>query len=87
MSDLEQQFNDAVDYVKSGQGDYTPNQEEQLTFYALYKQATEGDVSGKKPGMINVVARTKYIAWEKKQGMSKDEAMQAYVEAFNTTMK
>ena len=41
-----------------------------LEFYALYKQATEGDVSGKRPGMMDFVGRAKFDAWEKLKGMS-----------------
>ena len=51
-----------------------------LEFYALYKQATEGDVSGKRPGMMDFVGRAKYDAWEKLKGMSSDDAMQQYID-------
>lgn len=57
-----------------------PANEELLDLYALYKQAIEGDVSGKKPGRLDMTARAKYEAWEKRKGMSKDDAMQNYVE-------
>ncbi|MEK7484885.1 MAG: acyl-CoA-binding protein, partial [Planctomycetota bacterium] len=36
-----------------------------LEMYSLYKQATAGDVSGKKPGMLDIKARAKYDAWVK----------------------
>lgn len=51
-----------------------------LELYGLFKQSTEGDVSGEKPGIFDFVAAAKYDAWEKRRGMSKEEAMQAYVE-------
>lgn len=51
-----------------------------LQIYSLYKQATEGDVEGKRPGFTDMVGRAKYDAWAAVKGKSKDEAMQAYVE-------
>lgn len=50
-----------------------------LELYGLYKQATEGDVRGSRPGMLDVRGRAKYDAWAKREGMSADEAKQAYV--------
>ena len=57
-----------------------PDNEVLLQLYGLYKQATEGDVSGDKPGMFDFVAKAKYEAWESRQGMSSDDAVRAYVE-------
>ena len=51
-----------------------------LDLYGLFKQATEGDVAGEKPGMFDFKGAAKYDAWEKRRGMTKDEAMQAYIE-------
>jgi len=51
-----------------------------LELYALYKQADAGDVAGNRPGVLDVVGRAKYDAWAKRKGVSRDEAMQAYVE-------
>jgi acyl-CoA-binding protein len=51
-----------------------------LQIYSLYKQATEGDVEGKRPGFTDMVGRAKYDAWAGVKGKSKDEAMKAYVE-------
>ncbi|WP_097459276.1 acyl-CoA-binding protein [Mangrovitalea sediminis] len=79
MSDLKAQFEDAVRYIQTAEGDFQPSNELKLEFYALYKQATEGDVSGKKPGMMDIVGRAKYNAWDKVKGLSADEAMQRYV--------
>lgn len=50
-----------------------------LDLYALFKQATEGDVGGKRPGMLDLRGRAKYDAWAGKKGMSADEAKQAYI--------
>ncbi|HRH90012.1 MAG TPA: acyl-CoA-binding protein, partial [Rubrivivax sp.] len=51
-----------------------------LKIYALYKQASEGDVDGKRPGMTDFVGRAKYDAWAAIKGKSKNDAMQEYVE-------
>jgi acyl-CoA-binding protein len=50
-----------------------------LKLYALYKQATEGDVQGKRPGFTDMVGRAKYDAWAGVQGKSTDDAMGEYV--------
>lgn len=51
-----------------------------LELYSLYKQATEGDVSGEKPGMFDFKGAAKFDAWESRRGMTKDEAMQGYID-------
>ena len=50
-----------------------------LQLYALYKQGTEGDVTGDAPGFFDLVGQAKYDAWETRKGMSRDDAMKAYV--------
>ncbi len=79
MSDLKTQFDEAVNYIQTAEGDFKPSNDQKLEFYALFKQANEGDVSGKRPGMMDFVGRAKYDAWGKVQGMSSDEAMQKYI--------
>lgn len=77
MSDLAQQFAEAQARIKpiTGLGNDT-----MLELYALYKQGTAGDVSGSRPGMLDVRGRAKYDAWAKRKGMTKDAAMQAYID-------
>jgi diazepam-binding inhibitor (GABA receptor modulator, acyl-CoA-binding protein) len=55
-----------------------------LQIYSLYKQSTEGDVEGKRPGFTDMVGRAKYDAWAAVKGKSKDEAMTAYVELIDS---
>ena len=50
-----------------------------LKLYSCYKQATEGDVKGDRPGGFDFVGGAKYDAWAKLKGTSKDEAMTSYV--------
>jgi acyl-CoA-binding protein len=56
-----------------------PSNDQLLDLYGLYKQATEGDVAGSRPGMLDLKGRAKYDAWAKRKGTSKDEAMKGYV--------
>ncbi len=56
-----------------------PSNDHLLELYGLYKQATEGDVSGARPGLLDLKGRAKYDAWAKRKGASKDDAMRKYV--------
>lgn len=56
-----------------------PSNEDLLSLYALYKQASDGDASGKRPGVFDLKGRAKFDAWASKKGTSKDDAMTAYV--------
>ena len=47
--------------------------------YALYKQATVGDVTGKRPGVLRIRDRIKFDSWSSISGMSKDDAKLAYI--------
>ncbi|GAB1445106.1 MAG: acyl-CoA-binding protein [Cyclobacteriaceae bacterium] len=57
-----------------------PSNEELLELYALFKQGSEGDVSGERPGGFDFKAIAKYDAWTSKKGISKEDAMQQYVD-------
>ena len=50
-----------------------------LKLYSYYKQATEGDVSGERPGGFDFVGGAKYDAWAKLKGMNVDDAMNQYI--------
>ncbi|KLT73047.1 acyl-CoA-binding protein [Neisseria arctica] len=77
MSDLKQQFEQAqADVVSLAE---RPDNATLLKLYSLYKQATEGDVKGDKPGMFDLVAKKKYEAWSNLQGMSSEDAMKGYI--------
>jgi diazepam-binding inhibitor (GABA receptor modulating acyl-CoA-binding protein) len=58
----------------------TPSNDRLLELYALYKQATAGDVSGSRPGMLDPRGRAKFDAWSGHKGMSQEAARTAYVE-------
>jgi acyl-CoA-binding protein len=77
MSDLQKQFDAAAAAVLKATKD--PGNDMKLRLYAHYKQATEGDVAGDKPGFTDFVNRAKYEAWAKLKGTSRDDAMTGYI--------
>ena len=78
MADLNARFEQAV--AESKTLPEKPDNMTLLKIYALYKQATAGDVEGKRPGFTDIVGRAKWDAWNELQGKSADEAMQGYVD-------
>ena len=56
-----------------------PDNATMLKLYSHYKQATEGDVQGARPGGFDFVGAAKYDAWAKLKGTTRDDAMQAYI--------
>jgi len=75
---LQEQFESAVN--RSKELTKRPSNEELLQLYALFKQATEGDVSGERPGGFDFKGIAKYDSWAELKGKSKDAAMQDYVQ-------
>ncbi|QEC79525.1 acyl-CoA-binding protein [Mucilaginibacter ginsenosidivorax] len=78
MTDLKNTFEKAV--AESKQLPSKPDNETLLSLYSLYKQATAGDIDTQNtPAMFDFVAKAKYDAWLKLQGMAADVAMQLYI--------
>ncbi|NUQ32050.1 MAG: acyl-CoA-binding protein [Dermatophilaceae bacterium] len=71
------QFEQAVEAVKRLTDD--PGNDVKLRLYGLFKQVTEGDVSGSRPGFTNPVGRAKYDAWATLSGTSPEAAEEQYV--------
>ncbi len=78
MSDLTARFEQAAADAQNLSS--RPDNDDLLTMYALFKQGTQGDVSGKRPGFTNPVKRAKYDAWAKVSGTSSDDAKQQYID-------
>ncbi len=78
MSELKAKFEKAV--ADSKNLPERPDNATLLKIYALYKQATVGDVEGKRPGFTDMVGRAKWDAWSQLKGLAKEDAMQQYVE-------
>jgi diazepam-binding inhibitor (GABA receptor modulator, acyl-CoA-binding protein) len=72
----QKEFDEALEKVKT-----LPDQPPSvlLELYGLFKQSTAGDVSGKKPGLLDLKGRAKFDAWSSRMGMSKEAAMDEYV--------
>ena len=78
MADLKAQFEQAVKDSKS-----LPEKPDNMTLlkiYALYKQASTGDVTDKRPGFTDMIGRAKWDAWNEAKGKSSDAAMTEYIE-------
>ncbi|MGO4222012.1 acyl-CoA-binding protein [Lysobacter sp. TAF61] len=75
---LQQDFEQAAKDVKTLTD--RPDNETLLRLYALYKQGSEGDVSGPKPGFFDFVGTAKYEAWAKLKGTSTDDAKKKYID-------
>ena len=78
VADLKASFDQAVADSKS-----LPEKPDNMTLlkiYALYKQATGGDVDGKRPGFTDMVGRAKWDAWNEIKGKAANEAMQDYID-------
>ena len=78
MSTLKEDFENAV--ADSKNLGSRPSNDTLLQLYALYKQATVGDVEGKRPGFTDLKGRAKFDAWEQAAGTSSEQAMTTYVE-------
>ncbi|AWV07393.1 acyl-CoA-binding protein [Marilutibacter maris] len=78
MTDLQRDFEQASKDVKDLSE--RPDNDTLLRLYALFKQGSEGDVSGPKPGFFDFVGTAKYEAWAKLAGTSKEDAMRKYVD-------
>ncbi|HTH59221.1 MAG TPA: acyl-CoA-binding protein [Paraburkholderia sp.] len=78
MSDVDARFAQAQEEVK--QLPERPGNLTLLRLYALFKQATEGDAQGERPGLTDIVGKYKYDAWASLQGTSQEVARERYVE-------
>lgn len=77
-TDLDADFRQAAEDVKRLSA--RPDNDTLLKLYALYKQATDGDVCGPKPGFFDFVNTAKYEAWSRLRGMRAGDAQQKYIE-------
>jgi len=78
MSDLKAKFEQAV--ADSKNLPERPDNQTLLKLYALFKQASAGDVDGKRPGFTDMVGRAKWDAWNELKGTSANDAMKQYVD-------
>ena len=84
MADLKAKFVKASEDVQKLPK--KPDTDVLLKLYALFKQGSEGDTTGERPGIMNISNRFKYDAWMELKGKSKDDAMKEYI-AFVESLK
>ncbi|MBI4799968.1 MAG: acyl-CoA-binding protein [Desulfarculus sp.] len=68
MSELEKTFTQAAVDVRT-----LPSKPDTMTLlklYALYKQGSQGDISGQRPQGLDPVGNAKYDAWAELKGIS-----------------
>lgn len=78
MSGADVNFEKAAEAVKSLPE--RPDNDTLLQLYALFKQGSQGDISGDKPGFFDFVGVAKYEAWEKLRGTPGEDAKNRYIE-------
>jgi diazepam-binding inhibitor (GABA receptor modulating acyl-CoA-binding protein) len=78
MADLKALFEQAQKDVKTLTK--KPSNDDLLALYSLFKQGSNGDVAGDRPGMLDMINRAKYDAWAKLKGTKPDVAMQKYID-------
>lgn len=81
MSEFEQAQKDVHTLSKK------PGNEHLLVLYSHFKQATDGDVKGARPGLLNVTGRLKYDAWARLKGMSSADAEAGYIAKVKALLK
>lgn len=82
---LEEQFEEASKQVQTLKE--RPSNDVLLNLYSLHKQASVGDVHGDQPGMLDFIAAAKYNAWTSKKGLTREQAMQQYVDLVNSLLQ
>ncbi|XP_031564655.1 acyl-CoA-binding domain-containing protein 5-like isoform X2 [Actinia tenebrosa] len=89
MADVESQFEAAVKVIRSmpKKGAYQPSYETMLKFYGYFKQAKEGPCTESKPGFWDVVKKAKWEAWSALGNISKEEAMECYINELKQVME
>jgi diazepam-binding inhibitor (GABA receptor modulator, acyl-CoA-binding protein) len=78
MADLQADFDAAV--ANSRKLSQRPDNATLLKIYGLYKQATAGDITEKKPGFGDMIGRAKWDAWNGFKGTANDDAKRQYID-------
>lgn len=86
MSNLDVEFQKAIQRVHSAPRVNPPSDEVRLCFYANYKQAIEGDIHAAAPSVFRFRARAKWNAWNQVKGLSTTQAKVNYIKLTNTYM-
>lgn len=80
--DINQEFEAAI--KRADQLTRRPSNEDLLKLYSFYKQGTEGDIQGERPGGFDFKAIAKYDAWASLKGTTRDDAKRTYIHLIET---
>lgn len=80
--EISQQFIEAAERVQKLTA--RPSNEILLKLYALYKQATDGNVTGERPGGFDFKGAAKYDAWALLKDMPHEQAKKEYINLVNS---
>lgn len=83
---LQEAFDAAAEYARTSLPSSLPISDKSK-LYGLFKQATEGPITGERPGLFSPTARTKYDAWKEQEGLDKQTAMKQYVDFVESLKK
>ena len=87
-SKLQIEFEKAVEWIRNAPPSSTPvTNDVRLQFYGLFKQATKGNVTGERPGLLRFRDRAKYDAWAAFHGIHPKDAAEKYIVLVNTYRK
>lgn len=75
--EIKSKFEKAAKDIKA-KSDLNLDNDTLLTLYGYYKQANEGDCNTEAPGFFDFTGKSKWEAWNKNKGLSKEEAMKKY---------
>ena len=83
MASLEDRFKEMVLIVQNlpKDGEFKVSDTDKLNFYSFYKQATVGPCNTPQPYFYQIIERAKWNSWDAVKALTKEEAMQAYIDA------
>uniref|UniRef100_UPI00397F4E77 acyl-CoA-binding domain-containing protein n=1 Tax=Salmonella sp. s51228 TaxID=3159652 RepID=UPI00397F4E77 len=86
--DLETKFKKCTDFVRAlpKDGPIKPSDETKLRFYSHFKQATVGACQEPQSGFLDFVGKSKHNAWSGLGAMTKEAAMQGYINALREVL-
>ena len=85
MASIEEEFKKYSENIKNIKN--TPSDNDLLILYGLYKQATVGDCNTQRPGFLDFRGKSKWDSWNKYKNISKEEAMQKYIDKCKEIIK
>jgi len=75
-------FNFAVSQINAGLNNYNFSNDEKLTLYSFYKQATHGKCDKPEPPIYNIKEKAKWKQWNLLGNMTKNDAMLKYIQIY-----